>query len=188
MRATMVISALLGVAVPAWAEGDDPMAMQRCVWSCLANSPGASSPQYHQCVMNFCGADGSEPDTPEPGWTFGLAGDGRTYSAGIAFQDNSGRGLYYMCSQSGESYLVLYRMAGLAGPYRLRVDGVDHWMNFDRSRVELTTPLHRTSPFIGVLAAGTSIQVFDAAGAFVMQVGLRNARNAIGDAIGTCRG
>ncbi|MFV0513067.1 MAG: hypothetical protein ACK5MY_05470 [Jhaorihella sp.] len=188
MRRSVLISALLAMALPAMAQDEDPMAMQRCVWSCLANSPGASSLQYQQCVMRFCSADGHETDTPEPVWSFGLAGDGRTYSAGIAFQDNSGRGLYYMCTKSGESYLVLYRMAGLAGPYRLRVDGVDHWMNFDRARVELTAPLHRTNPFISALTRGASVQVFDAAGRFVMQVGLGNARTAIGDAIANCQG
>ncbi|MEZ5754439.1 MAG: hypothetical protein R3D90_06645 [Paracoccaceae bacterium] len=30
------------------------MALQRCVWACLANSPGAASAEYNACVAEFC--------------------------------------------------------------------------------------------------------------------------------------
>jgi hypothetical protein len=36
----------------------DPMEEQRCVWSCLANSPGAESREYSDCVAQICTAIG----------------------------------------------------------------------------------------------------------------------------------
>lgn len=49
------------LAAPAvMAEEVDPMAEQRCVWSCLANSPGAESDEYAACVARLCEAMGQE--------------------------------------------------------------------------------------------------------------------------------
>lgn len=41
-------------------DQEDPMAEQRCVWSCLANSRGATDPAYNQCVNTNCSGGGEE--------------------------------------------------------------------------------------------------------------------------------
>lgn len=53
----LLLSLVMAYAVAA--QEADPMAEQRCVWACLANSPGAASAEYSACVAEFC--------SPEPG-------------------------------------------------------------------------------------------------------------------------
>lgn len=50
---------------PALAQ-EDPMEEQRCVWACLANSPGADSDEYNACVRQYCEA---------PSTTVGVVGE-----------------------------------------------------------------------------------------------------------------
>lgn len=53
-------------AAPAVAQTEDPMMeQQRCVWSCLANSPGNDSPEYNACVKQYCEEIGAEPAPQE---------------------------------------------------------------------------------------------------------------------------
>jgi hypothetical protein len=58
-------------AAPAAAQIEDPMMedpmmeQQRCVWSCLANSPGNDSPEYNACVKQYCEEIGAEPAPQE---------------------------------------------------------------------------------------------------------------------------
>lgn len=55
------------VSTAAGAQGGDPMAEQRCVWQCLANSPGgAESAAYRVCVARYCSAGPSEPARAAP--------------------------------------------------------------------------------------------------------------------------
>jgi hypothetical protein len=53
-------TAALGLLLAAGAAAAqvDLMAEQRCVWSCLANSPGAASREYSDCVARLCTATG----------------------------------------------------------------------------------------------------------------------------------
>ncbi len=57
---------------------DDPMAVQRCVWQCLAGAKDANDPAYGACVASRCGDDEAPADSPAtpaadagPGWTYG---------------------------------------------------------------------------------------------------------------------
>lgn len=59
LRLILWLTALLA-APPVLAQEVDPMAEQRCVWSCLANSPGAESDEYAACVARLCEAMGQE--------------------------------------------------------------------------------------------------------------------------------
>lgn len=63
-----VVIALALAASAAGAQGDDGMEQQRCVWSCLANSPGAASAEYNACVAQLCEvlAPMSPADDPVP--------------------------------------------------------------------------------------------------------------------------
>lgn len=51
---------------PALAQEGDPMEQQRCVWACLANSPGAESREYSDCVAQYCEAIGMEEEAAAP--------------------------------------------------------------------------------------------------------------------------
>ncbi|MEM7319860.1 MAG: hypothetical protein AAF408_12655, partial [Pseudomonadota bacterium] len=134
---TRIIIAFLAVALfsapTALAQNQDPMALQRCIWACLADFPGSDNPLYHQCVQQRC-SDGFAPAPAQQPWTFGLAADDRTYFAGVALQDGSGRGPYYMCTPDGDSYFMLYGMPNPPGQFRIRIEGADYWFFFDRAR------------------------------------------------------
>ena len=44
-------------APPVVAQDDDPMAAQRCIWQCQANTNGVDDPAYRQCISQFCEAE-----------------------------------------------------------------------------------------------------------------------------------
>jgi peptidoglycan hydrolase-like protein with peptidoglycan-binding domain len=52
----LLLAAIVGIAsTPVQAQsGDDEMALQRCVWMCLANSTGNADPAYDACVEKHC--------------------------------------------------------------------------------------------------------------------------------------
>ncbi|WP_143710395.1 hypothetical protein [Tabrizicola sp. TH137] len=66
LRLILWLTALLA-APPVLAQEVDPMAEQRCVWSCLANSPGAESDEYAACVARLCEAMGQVTATEPEG-------------------------------------------------------------------------------------------------------------------------
>ncbi|NBE08629.1 hypothetical protein [Paragemmobacter ruber] len=65
-RMVLTAVALSLVASATWAQGDDGMEQQRCVWSCLANSPGAASAEYNACVAQLCEALNPGSPTADP--------------------------------------------------------------------------------------------------------------------------
>jgi|GEM_PF-2744859 len=71
---TMIAAAALLLAAPAAAQ-DDPMEMQRCIWSCLADSKGADDPAYHQCIARNChegaAAAPATPSAQKGVWIYG---------------------------------------------------------------------------------------------------------------------
>lgn len=52
-----------GGSVPAAAQDNDEMALQRCIWACLANSEGAGDPAYHACVDRQCSGVSAKQST-----------------------------------------------------------------------------------------------------------------------------
>ncbi|MGI1663300.1 hypothetical protein ACRDNQ_13750 [Palleronia sp. KMU-117] len=55
MRRALLLLAALVAGTSAQAQEEDPeMVLQRCVWSCLANSKGADDPAYRACVDAVC--------------------------------------------------------------------------------------------------------------------------------------
>jgi hypothetical protein len=55
MRRELLLAVALVAATTAQAQEEDPeMVLQRCVWSCLANSKGADDPAYQACVDAIC--------------------------------------------------------------------------------------------------------------------------------------
>jgi hypothetical protein len=55
MRGGLILAAMLAFdAAPALAGSASDMALQRCVWACLANSSGNNDPRYEACVERRC--------------------------------------------------------------------------------------------------------------------------------------
>lgn len=66
LRLSVVLTLFLA-ALPVMGQEADPMAQQRCVWSCLANSPGAESAEYSACVARLCEGRGEEAEAASGG-------------------------------------------------------------------------------------------------------------------------
>ncbi|WP_136443655.1 hypothetical protein [Pacificoceanicola onchidii] len=113
IRTAFVFMSLL-IAAPLQAE-EDPMAMQRCVWACLANFGPADNPAYAQCVAEHCSDIGAE--APEIAWENGALKNGTRY-AGVNTPDGS-RGLYYFCNKTGRSDLMIAGVPEVAGSWSL---------------------------------------------------------------------
>lgn len=179
--------AALVLAGPAGAQMD-PMAMQRCVWNCLARSSGASDPRYHMCVSQVCSSihppiqqapvQQAQPPNAEA-WTTGIATDRLTSFAGVLARDGSGRGLYYMCTHMGQSYLALFGFEGPGGVLQLQIDGVGYGLTFHRNRGELTFDLPARSPFLETLPRGRVLRVVNSAGHLLMETTLSGAWAAL---------
>ncbi|MEZ5913792.1 MAG: hypothetical protein R3D84_17510 [Paracoccaceae bacterium] len=82
-----------GFVQPAAAQDmADPMALQRCIWQCLSNSPGAESAEYSACVAEHCDEGGAPPQAMAPAadaprWSQGATADGLgRYAAVVAEQ------------------------------------------------------------------------------------------------------
>lgn len=195
MKRLILVSvlALLSLAGPGAAQMD-PMAMQRCVWNCLARSSGASDPRYHMCVAQVCSnihpPIQQAPVQAEPpnaqAWTSGVATDGITRFAGVLAADGSGRGLYYMCTFQGQSYLALFGADTPGGPLQLQIDGVGYGLNFHRNRGELTFDLPARSPFLETLPRGRNLRVVDGAGNIVIEATLSGAWAALSQTKRVC--
>jgi len=59
MRIAISVLLFLFLSSISTSAAEDPMAVQRCVWSCLANSKGADDPAYERCVKQNCEAEKS---------------------------------------------------------------------------------------------------------------------------------
>ena len=173
---------LLWLAGPAPAQGGDPMELQRCVWRCLADSPGAYSPQYHACVSRMCSTAPQRQNTPDSAWTGGVASDGVTRFAGVAAPDGSGRGFYFMCGAQSGGYLMLYALDRREGRYQLRIDGRGFPMMFHRARQQLTVDLAPGAPLLDILAGGSWIEIVDPDGMLALSVSLTAAAPALATA------
>jgi len=62
MRRALILIGLVNFSALAAAPAvaDDEMALQRCVWMCLANSKGNSDPAYSACVEKYCAEESSD--------------------------------------------------------------------------------------------------------------------------------
>ena len=163
------------------------MAMQRCVWSCLANSPGASSWQYNQCVQQRCAGIGENPVPAQTGpWRNGVASDGFSQFAGVEAEGRSDLGLYYFCNRTRASYLALFGLDGDGGLITLQIDQSAYALNFTRSGAALRFDLPPRSPFLDVLSRGRQVVLTNALGAELFRAPLGGATLALGKARTAC--
>lgn len=187
-----ILLASLIFPVALQAQENDPMAMQRCVWSCLANATGNTDPAYHQCVSRHCKelepARPASPALPQL-WRQGIASDGVTRFAGVDTPAGDGSGFYYMCDGRGQGYLMLYAADLPPGQVDLYVGAQKFPALFDLRRLRLTTDVAPASPFMTRLRAASAhdrLSVVDGRGHTVMQVGLQGVGAALHGVLAAC--
>ncbi|MEX0348505.1 MAG: hypothetical protein AB3N15_03700 [Paracoccaceae bacterium] len=181
--------ALVLCASPVMAQEGPEWDLQRCVWSCLANSPGVESAIYHQCVSIRCTAPQAQmPARVAQGWAAGMAADGKTWSAGLAAADGSGQGLYFQCVPGQDSYLMLYGLKAREGVFQISIDGRAYPLAFHGRRGELTSDLPPSAPFLNLLGQGRAISIVDPDGAYRAGYSLLNAQGAIWQVRAACGG
>lgn len=188
IKFTSAVAAMMLVAGPVAAQGD-PMEMQRCIWRCLAASPGAASWQYNQCVSTQCSHIGQQftpvPQATGP-WRAGQATDGYSHYAGVDVPNRAGLGVYYFCNRARQSYLAVFGLEGPGGVLQFQIDGVGYNLTFNRARGELSFDLPGRSPFLTALSRGQSLRVVNSAGAELFTVPLGGAGASIQQARAVC--
>lgn len=187
-----VMRRILAVLVLLWpgigVAQDDPMALQRCVWACLADSPGAASLQYNQCVDTRCVAQPQLQTTPSlptfrSDWRGGLASNGVHHYAGT--QAEQGYAFNYFCTPT-ESFFVLGDLPIEAGQYRLLIGSVEYLVPFDRKRGALSVDIPPGSAFMQAVQRGQMLTVQDMNRRHVIRFSLAGAQNALSTAVGQC--
>jgi hypothetical protein len=154
MRFLMIAGLIAGFAGMAAAD-DDPMAVQRCVWSCLANNGPASNPAYEQCVVTHCGFEGQKK-AASVGWTSGAIDGGVTRFAGVDTADER-YGVYYFCDRAGRSELMIAGVDGPAGAWALVIDGETYAFRFDLRSNGVSTAIARNDGVLSALRRGTTV-------------------------------
>lgn len=130
---------------------------QRCVWSCLANSPGADSPAYQSCVETICLAP--KPSLPRASsvpaavWKSGVSTGNQAYYAGVEI---SGKSFSFHCTRGGEALLAIDGM-GSRTDIGLRIDDLRYGLEFTARNGVLFTPA--TPHLITQLLAGNVVEV-----------------------------
>lgn len=189
------ILVLLTLPVSAVAQDGEGMEMQRCIWRCLAGSPGAASAQYNQCVEDFCvGMDDLAEDTPAVNdgkpvpppqvWSAGIASDGVHRFAGI--DRGQGYGFYYLCAAQGASYFTLSGLPLNPGQMQVMIGGVRYLVPFDASRGDLSVNIPPATAFFEAVAAGDRMDLLTPEGDNVLTVTLVGAREALAKAVAGC--
>ncbi|MFN4191703.1 MAG: hypothetical protein ACK4FR_02065 [Tabrizicola sp.] len=195
IRTSVVVLAVLpGVA----SAQEDYMEVQRCVWRCLADSPGAESAEYHQCVAASCGEPAPEsalppaaapPVAPASGfsaWTFGQTADGQGRYAG-QYAAETGSLIYYTCDGSGTQNLLLSGEAeGPGGVLTLDADGQVLGLWFEPSPGGYTARLEPGSPVPDLLMRAARFELRNEAGWSLGRFAMGGAREAIGSARASC--
>lgn len=146
------------LASPALSQSADEV--QRCVWSCLANSSGANSPEYNACVEKRCvgqskgkqqNQPASEPQTTNRWAVKPLTPDTPPYLDGrTAYVKSADNRLYlnYICGRDGDSHFILAGEVlsdkgltdGTKISARMTIDSnTAHWFSFGEYEGTLTT-------------------------------------------------
>ncbi len=200
VRATFVF--VIGILWTAPSTAQDVGELQRCIWRCLSDSPGAGSPQYNACVQKLCNA--TEPEEAggpiNAGGRWGLRKldpseppylDGR-----VAYVESADEAaaLTYLCGRGGDSYLMVN------GPFLGSIpaaDGQSYVATFSFSRQQamsiqlgefeggLTTEIRPASPLLKALQKDTRVSV--SALGQSRSFTLRGSSKAIGSALSYCK-
>ncbi|MBP7000455.1 hypothetical protein [Amaricoccus sp.] len=155
---------VLAAVAPAWAQQMSPEEEQRCVWQCLANSPGADSRQYNDCVERMCVApQAAQPraaaPAPKAAWTAG-GRPGTAQYAGVEIP--GGRSLSFLCQVGGHGLLAIAGMGRSAEDVGVAIDGRGVALPFVAEKGILYTAA--SAPLLRSLMAGGGAQVRTRAG------------------------
>ena len=191
VRRTVWAAALLVVAgVPVWAQDyEDPMEMQRCIWRCLADSPGAASAEYAMCVERLCSEPSdndpgpgpttfADPVRSAPGWFVGATSDGRGRFAGVS-DPALGNSFYVMCSPDGRRYFALFGPEGPAAPLRLTMGSSAFTLNFSLENEGYYAAVSPDLREIAALQAAPDLLIQNAGGTALLHIVLTGAAEAI---------
>jgi len=191
----------LAVMAGLWIGGPEARAqegpeweMQRCVWRCLAASPGAGSPEYDRCVIDACmqySVEGQEDPqgpaapngVPQGRWFAAGTGDGQGNLAG--FMDPRREAAFYViCGSDGRRNLALFGPEGPAATLTLQVDGQAFARAFVPYAGGYYAALPPDAPEIAALRSGRAMAVRNAIGTALIETGLAGAAAAIAAACG----
>ncbi len=169
--------------------------LQRCIFRCLYNSPGAESPEYNQCVETQCVAQDSQsssvwqstqlfPDNPP-------YLDGRVASAST---NDGALSISYLCGRDGDSSMLLDGQVLRSTPVlngrehsiRFVVDGVStHWLGGSEYEGALYVAVTQTHPLLQAMMGGSTLNI-DMPG-YSTTASLQGSADAIGGALSYCR-
>jgi hypothetical protein len=187
-RLIAILAILPGMAL----AQEDYMEVQRCVWRCLADSPGAESAEYNQCVAAKCNEPLTTPAAPSvavsevPPWTSGATGDGQGRYAG-QFAPETGSILYYTCNATGVQNLLLSGEAeGPSAILTVDVDGQVFGLFFEQSPGGYTAKLEPGSPVPELFMRAERVDLRNEAGWSLGQFRMGGARAAISGARAGC--
>ncbi|MEM6939212.1 MAG: hypothetical protein AAF943_03275 [Pseudomonadota bacterium] len=182
MRLLYTLIVLIWSAWPAMAQ-QDAMALQRCIWSCLSNSPGAHSYQYEQCVARHCAPQAAPIQSA---WWSGIASDGVHRFA--MTQAEQGIAFTYFCVP-GQSYFVLADVAVPPAQYRFLIGAIDYVITLDTTRGPLSVSIPHDHRFMqAVRRGGEWLSISTMQGQPVIRFSLRGADQHIGQAVSGCLG
>jgi hypothetical protein len=183
--------AIVAGAAVAQTAAEDPMEVQRCVWSCLANSSGASDPAYSACVEAICNApqeDGLENSAGNPGaWTTGVTADGLGLYAAMV-DPVTANTLYFLCDRSGAGYLMLTGQAeGPSATLTVQIGANPYPLWFEEQGGGYYANTPRDSTVIALMARGGMVQVLNATGYVMGTYPTPMQGNAVADVDLRCR-
>jgi hypothetical protein len=187
---------LLALVWPVAASAqDDAMEVQRCVWRCLADSPGAESAQYNQCVAAKCSESAAAPpvrseragsDLGGTPWSYGPTQDGQGFFAG-QYAPDTGNILYYTCDRSGAQNLLLAgEIEGPAAVLNLEANGQVLGLWFVPTAGGFTSRLDPGSEVPELLASARRLALRNQAGWPLGAFGMLGAGTAINAARAAC--
>jgi hypothetical protein len=190
LRPALLFCLLLAGADAAAQVADDPMEAQRCIWRCLANSPGVSSPEYYSCVAQYC--DGTEqggssvPATSPratvpamaPRWNAGVTSDGQRRYAGV-IDPMRETTFYVLCAPDGKLSFALFGPEGDSSMMVVRIDDGLYSLNFLAGGNGYYAALGPNAVELAALRAAARLTVSNAAGWPLFSVALNGAREAI---------
>lgn len=195
MLAVGLAVAWLMTGLPVAAQEDPEMEMQRCVWRCLADSPGAASAQYNACVQRLCVAQPApmQPAPVQPApmqpvapvWSGGTTAD-RLGSYAATSDRASSSTLYLICAPGRERYLMLVGSGGPSTMLDVVIDGRAHSLWFTEQGGSYYATLPAGSPVIAALMRGRMVEIVNPAGYRAGTFSLAGAAGPISAALARC--
>ncbi|MBU3028750.1 hypothetical protein [Paracoccus marinaquae] len=157
--------------------------LQRCIWRCLADSPGAASSQYEACTRRECSGDApAAQPTARSGWgnTGGTSG-GQMASVTVGLST-----LSYVCERGKPALLAISGLPGPSNGITVQVDNQSFQPPFASRDGVHYTAARAGSALLNALLSGNSVQIRNPGGNSVSSFSLKGSGKAIGTAMSRC--